>query len=100
MFAAAIIVSIHGGYYMAQPCDKIDFALKGKENVMQRYPECESFYSGTNTAQHAAVRAKIASSNVIEVSTAFNVTYGMSGWLAFVIHAVTVELYVSNHQNL
>ncbi|KAI8634029.1 hypothetical protein F5Y19DRAFT_411748 [Xylariaceae sp. FL1651] len=91
---AAIIVSILGDYYMAQPCDKIDFVLRDKNQVLDRYPGCTSFYSGENYKQHVAVRADIASPDVVQILTAFNITYGMSSWVAIMIHVVGIELYL------
>jgi hypothetical protein len=96
MIIGAILVSIDQGYYLAQPCDKIDFMLKGKEETLQRYPECAKFYSGANPRQHVAVHANIYGDNVVELSSAFNITYSMGGWLAFTFHAVIVEIYVSS----
>lgn len=81
---------------MAQPCDKIDYAFKGKnEVVLHIYPGCEAFYSHANLNQHVAVHANISSKNPIEIATAFNITYGMSGWIALAVHAFGVESYVS-----
>jgi hypothetical protein len=95
MFIAAVVVTIRGDYYMAQPCDKIDFVLRGRSETLERYPGCEPFYTGEVPDQHVAVRANIAGPDVVQLLTSFNITYGMSSWLAFTIHLVGVDIYVS-----
>ncbi|KAI0904702.1 hypothetical protein F4823DRAFT_613981 [Ustulina deusta] len=106
MFIAAIIVSVLGDYYMAQPCDKIDFILgHDKNKVLARYPDCGPFYTGQDPKKHVAVNANIGSkTDITQVVTAFNATYGMSSWVAFMIHAAGVEIYFNsvasrNHHN-
>ncbi|KAI1196709.1 hypothetical protein F5X97DRAFT_334493 [Nemania serpens] len=95
MLAASYAVSALGDYHAAQPCDKIDFVLGGDMGrVLGRYPGCAAFYSGRDRGRHVAARADIASADPVEVLTAFNVTYGMSSWVALMIHVVGVELYL------
>jgi hypothetical protein len=97
MFLAAIIISMIGDYYMAQPCDKIDFVLRHDKNkVLDRYPDCGPFYSGQDLKKHVTVHANMGSrEDIAQVFVAFNATYGMSSWLAFMIHIIGVEIYVS-----
>ncbi|KAI0378116.1 hypothetical protein F5Y04DRAFT_262447 [Hypomontagnella monticulosa] len=94
MFASAFIVSRIGGYYMAQPCDKIDFVLRGREKTLSRYPGCEPFYNGENPTQHVVVRANMITRDIVELFTAFNITYAMAGWLAFTIHIAGIEIFL------
>ncbi len=90
-----LIVSSIGGHYLAQPCDKINYTLKGQDATMSFYPECASFFSGENLDQQAVVRANYYGDNAIEVGTAFNVVFGPAGYLALALHLFAAELYVS-----
>lgn len=100
MAPAMALISTHGGFFMAQPCDKLDYILKGKDETLLRYPGCEPFYSGADPGQHVVVRADVSSPNLAEVTTAFNLTYGVSAWLGFTIHAVGVEIYVGGPKGI
>ncbi|RYP29953.1 hypothetical protein DL767_006486 [Monosporascus sp. MG133] len=93
MFASAFTVSFIGGYSYALPCDKIDFILGGRDETLQRYPGCTPFYSGKYPHHHVIVDADVASGDIIQLVSAFNLTYGISAWLGFMIHAVGIEIY-------
>ncbi|KAI0403222.1 hypothetical protein F4802DRAFT_599363 [Xylaria palmicola] len=95
MFLGAMIIS-HAEQYLVQPCDKINFTLKGERATMQFYPECGPFFSGENPGQKAVVRAKyLAPGNVMEVAAAFDAVFGPAAWLALALHASLVEFYLA-----
>ncbi|KAI3336129.1 hypothetical protein F4824DRAFT_509934 [Ustulina deusta] len=94
LIVGVLIVSSIGGHYLAQPCDKINYTLKGQDATMSFYPECASFFSGENLDQHAVVRANYYGDNAIEVGTAFNVVFGPAGYLALALHLFAAELYL------
>ncbi|KAH8681384.1 hypothetical protein BX600DRAFT_543963 [Xylariales sp. PMI_506] len=91
---AAVIISVAGEYYMAQPCDKVAFMLETKNETLAAYPACASFFSGQNPAQQVLVKANIGGSNSVETVTAFSIVSGMSLWVALAIHAIGIEIYL------
>ncbi|KAI1178460.1 hypothetical protein F4777DRAFT_575994 [Nemania sp. FL0916] len=93
LFIIAIIITYMSNYYLAQPCDKINFTLKGKDATLALYPECAPFFSGENPDQHAVVKAKYGG-NIMEIGTALNLSFGPAAWLALFIHAFAAELYL------
>ncbi|KAI0805801.1 hypothetical protein GGR55DRAFT_256760 [Xylaria sp. FL0064] len=94
LIIGAIVVSSIGGYYFAEPCDKINYALGGRDATLSFYPECASFFSGENLDQQAIVKANYNGNNTIEVGAAFNIVFGPAGWLAIALHAFAAELYL------
>ncbi|KAI1421211.1 hypothetical protein F5Y12DRAFT_718687 [Xylaria sp. FL1777] len=49
----AILISIVGGYSLAQPCDKIDYVLKDHSKTVAYYPECADSKFGQSTGRSA-----------------------------------------------
>lgn len=94
MFLGVLVISSVGGYYLAQPCDKINFTLKGEDITMALYPQCAAFFSGENLDQVAVVKANYFGSNIMEIGTALNVAFGPAAWVAMALHAFAAELYL------
>ena len=90
---SATIISISPKYYMAQPCDKIDFMI-GKEQTLESYPDCVSFYNGSQPDQNVLVLGDF-NGDADKIGTAFNMNFGMAFWLALFLHVIGVEIYVS-----
>ena len=63
--------------------------------VLTMYPNCESSLNGTNPDQHAVVWANIAGGPE-QTAAVLDITFVMSLWMAFVLHAVGIEVYVSD----
>lgn len=91
---ASSIISISLSYYLAQPCDKMDYML-GKEETLARYPDCANFYNATRIDQNVVVQADF-NGEVDEIGTAMNMNFGMALWVALFLHAFGVEIYVSS----
>lgn len=91
MIIAAQIITKMGTYYAIWPCAKIAYTIP---NAQHLYPECASYFDGSNNNQVALVRAKFDGS-AAEVGAALNVPFGTALWLALAIHAIGVEIYVS-----
>lgn len=70
-----------------------------EELVLTVYPTCESFLNGTNPGQHAVVSATVAGGPE-QAAAVLDITFGMSFWMAFVLHAVGIEVYVSGRNIL
>ncbi|KAM0799188.1 hypothetical protein BDR22DRAFT_881406 [Usnea florida] len=94
MIISVIIISQTGGYYHAMQCDEIAFiyADKAQEGFRVDYPQC--FTTNGTTDGWVAVSAKLLGSNVPRKGSAFDVTFGTAGWIALVMHAVGVEIYL------
>ncbi|KAI1284784.1 hypothetical protein F5Y07DRAFT_385472 [Xylaria sp. FL0933] len=75
LIIGAIIVSSIGGYYFAEPCDKINYALGGQDATLSFYPQCTPFFSGENLDQQAVVKANYNGNDTIEVGAAFNIVF-------------------------
>ncbi|KAI1116259.1 hypothetical protein F5Y14DRAFT_449124 [Nemania sp. NC0429] len=96
MIIAAIIISYIGGYYMAMPCDKINFTLGSREKTLRWYPECYPYFTQGDLSRRVVVDADVFGPDVMQLAAAFNLTYGMSSWLAFLLHMVGSELYIQS----
>ncbi|KAH8165745.1 hypothetical protein CIB48_g2493 [Xylaria polymorpha] len=94
LFIGAVVISSIGGYYLAQPCDKINFALKGQDATMHFYPECAPLFSGENLDQQAVVSVNYFGNNAMEVGAAFNIVFGPAAWLSLALHVIGSELYL------
>ena len=64
-------------------------------SLLEDYPVCESFASGSNPDQVAPVLASFAGNSSGGVGAALNLSFGMALWLALNIHAIGIEVYVS-----
>ncbi|KAK6214455.1 hypothetical protein LQW54_004362 [Pestalotiopsis sp. IQ-011] len=93
MILAATVISSVGGYYHAQPCDKLEYMFKSANATVGLYLECAGYFSGQSPGQQAAVAANLGG-NVAEVASVFSATFGPAFWLAFALHAVGIEIYL------
>jgi hypothetical protein len=78
---------------MAQPCGKVDFMI-GKEQTLERYPDCAGSYDGSHPGQNVLVKGNI-NGGTDETGATFNLNFGMAVWLALFLHTLGVEIYVS-----
>jgi hypothetical protein len=90
MIISAQIVSAIGGYYTLWPCEKLDFILGGHNITLVRYPTC-----ALQPERPAVVLANFSSASREEIGAALGVNFGMAAWIATSLHAVCVEIYVS-----
>ena len=96
MIISAVIIS-NRGYYAVWSCAKIlsTYSEKNMGSLLEDYPVCESFASGSNPDQVAPVLASFAGNSSGGVGSALNLSFGMALWLALNIHAIGIEVYVS-----
>ncbi|OGM48735.1 hypothetical protein ABOM_002018 [Aspergillus bombycis] len=92
LIISTTIISISPSYYMAQPCEKIDFMI-GKEQTLESYPDCVSFYNGSQPAQNVLVLGDF-NGDADRIGTALNMNFGMAFWLALFLHVIGVEIYL------
>ena len=93
MIITALILTRTGGYELTKGCDVIDSLYSSQNATLAQYPACQSFYSGENPEQSVIVPVRM-SSRPEEIAAALDVSFGMALWLAMIIHAVGVEIYV------
>jgi hypothetical protein len=94
MILAAVIIS-QDEYLVVWPCAKIESTLSNPSTLLSSYPECAAYVSGTNPNGFAVVKARLSGPESANAGAALNVPFGMALWLAVVIHAIGVEVYVS-----
>lgn len=91
----AIIISQHGDYYQPRQCAQVQYLEPNATRFAELYPRCIS--SDTGAIADGAVtlvQANINSQRPEEMAAALGLTFGSAAWLALVIHAFLVELYV------
>ncbi|KAI2471575.1 hypothetical protein F4781DRAFT_102388 [Annulohypoxylon bovei var. microspora] len=95
MVVSVIVISMIGGFYYVEPCDKISFLLKGENATLAAYPDCAPFFSGEDPNRHIAVPASVFDrTDIVQVAAALNFVFGSSGWIAIFLHTFGVELYL------
>ena len=94
MIIAAQAVTADGNYFTAHPCAQLEWDNKGDvQKTLHYYPECESYFNGSNPNQHGIIHADFKG-RYEEVGAALDVSFGMATWLALALHAIGVEIYV------
>ncbi|KAK8005444.1 hypothetical protein PG990_011481 [Apiospora arundinis] len=94
MVLAAVVISKKSGYYAAMSCGKIHFIIKEQNTTAQRYPECTTYFGGTNPDQHAVIPAHISGQDEVQAAAVLALVAGGAFWLALFLHAFGIEIYV------
>lgn len=96
MILSALITS-NQGYYAVWSCAKIlsTYSDKSMGALLEDYPSCVPFANGSNPEQVAPVSAGFAGGSSANVGAALNISFGAALWLAFNLHALGIEIYVS-----
>lgn len=89
----ATIVSSTGEYWAVRQCAQVDYTL-GENRTREEYPDCEAFYSGEDPNKPTLVKATM-SGNAMTAGATLGLSFGPAIWLAFVLHAIGIEVYVS-----
>jgi hypothetical protein len=97
MIIAVVIISSTGEYYTVWSCAKIESALPKASLLSKLYPACEPYIDGSNLNEVAIVKANLDGETGANAGAALGMSFGMALWLATVIHAIGVEVYVSFH---
>ena len=94
MVLAANIIS-GKGYYMVWSCAKIASTLSGNTTLLlEDFPSCEAYADGSNLDEVSVVPADF-NGKAANIGAALDMSFGTGLWLAFAIHALGVEIYVS-----
>lgn len=97
MIIAAQVVSQIGGYYDARPCEQIEHIFGSQEESINAFPDCVPYFNGSDPSKQVAVEADF-NGNPVQLTVALGSNFGSAMWLAFAIHAIGVEIYVSGNQ--
>ncbi|KAK0643165.1 hypothetical protein B0T16DRAFT_429891 [Cercophora newfieldiana] len=96
-FALIIMATIvsNQGYFVPITCDQLAsrYLIGSRESVVQRFPQCEAYFSGANPDETVAVEADMNGDGA-NARAALNLTFGAALWVAMFIHVVGVELYI------
>lgn len=95
MIISAQIISAAGDFWSVQNCAKLLDIIGDAQTLVEQYPSCSSLINDGSLKAIAAVNANFGGSTV-ELMSAMNISFGMAGWLATSLHAIGVEVYVSN----
>jgi hypothetical protein len=89
--SARYVTSHIGSYYAIWRCDEILFVLKNMDAVNDLPLEC--LVADDLASVHTVVRAAVKHPG-LGFASSVRATFGMSLWLAIVIHTIGVELYI------
>ncbi|KAL2021729.1 hypothetical protein VTK56DRAFT_6672 [Thermocarpiscus australiensis] len=92
MVLAALIVS-DDGYLVPMPCAKVEYFMGSANRTLRLYPDCEAYFAQQDLNRVVLVPASMQGdrSNAMAV---LSMSFGVSFWLAFFLHAVGVEIYL------
>lgn len=96
LIAVAIIVGQHGWLYRPLQCAVIEYLGEfNPDGVKPLYPNCTSYLAGEDPGQEVLVRTNWDFNDLPGMAVALRYGYLFGGWTAFTLHAVGVEIYVS-----
>ncbi|KAH7330660.1 hypothetical protein B0J17DRAFT_679014 [Rhizoctonia solani] len=90
LIISAKVVSAIGQYYALWRCDEILYTLDNDlTRLMEDFPVCST---GPLELVHVAVPA--VWTQAVNIGSTFRVTFGPSLWIATLVHAIGVEIYI------
>jgi len=93
MFIAAKVISDIGGYYTIWSCDEAQFTLGDSQAFTAEFPQCAQL------GPSGLILVSADYSNRLHYASALRSTFGISLWLALVLHVFGAELYISLTQD-
>ncbi|KAJ4242864.1 hypothetical protein NW757_011759, partial [Fusarium falciforme] len=94
MIIMASIIGSSNDYFQPRMCAQIDYVL-GESDTRASYPDCDSFYTGKDLDKRVLVKANMGDEGSdMEVGASLGLAFGPALWLAFVIHAIGIEIYL------
>lgn len=91
MILSSLIATKTGGYYRAMPCDEIKFILDDQSQFESSYPQC---FAVNGTIDGWIALPASFDKDGARIGNSLGMCFGTSGWLAFFMHAVGVEIYL------
>ena len=99
LFVIIIRKSPPNTHHFPQPCAKLAYLFKDNSTALSglhaRYPICANLAPGVAETTYAAVTASLSHDFLEERVAAFNMIFGISGWLGFVVNVFFCELYLN-----
>ncbi|KAK2802237.1 hypothetical protein FQN50_007417 [Emmonsiellopsis sp. PD_5] len=96
-----LILTHMEAYYVAWPCEKIDFTWKQYGipiSYLQAYPSCAPPPNGTalppGYAPMAVIKADKNGAEPAQIGANIDVSFGLAMWVALFLHIAGVELYL------
>ena len=91
MIIAATIISMDSidPVYQAMPCDKLNSFYDTTSELLEAHPICASL------SAISSVKANM-NGTVEQIAAALSLCFSMAVWLALAIHAIGIEIYVSD----
>ena len=83
-----MIISSSGTYYRAMPCGQIASLYSNSTILEDNYPACKDM------SAYAVVKADMNAEGADGIASALEMSFGTAVWVAFVIHAIGIEIYV------
>ena len=97
MIIAAQITGKIGGYYTVMECEKLQYIYNETSSITtpltEDYPQCGG--PGGVSDKMAAVLANWAAGRVEQIIASLYINFGMALWMALLLHAVGVEVYLA-----
>ncbi|QRV98960.1 hypothetical protein RhiJN_26979 [Ceratobasidium sp. AG-Ba] len=87
------IISISSAYFSTWSCDEVSFLLNSSSMAASLFPVCALSPGDDPKNVYVLVRASV-NEDPINLGSAQRVTFGMALWLAMMIHAAGVEIYI------
>jgi hypothetical protein len=98
LILSALIFS-DDGYVIPMPCAKVSYLMGSEAKTLATYPECQSYFSHQDANKLVLVPASMHG-NGSNAAAALSLGFGAAFWLAFTMHAVGVEIYVSDNDRI
>lgn len=83
-----MIISTSGTYYKAMSCGEIATFYDNSTLFEETYPPCKDMNA------YAAVKADMNAEYADGIASALEMSFDTAIWVAFVIHAIGIEIYV------
>ena len=91
MIIAAQVITASGNYFTTRPCAQLAYISQG---LARSYPSCASYFDGSDQNALAIVNANFGGT-AAEIGVALGIPFGSALWLSLALHAIGVEIYVS-----
>ncbi|KAK4096015.1 hypothetical protein N658DRAFT_502059 [Parathielavia hyrcaniae] len=92
MILSALIVS-GDGYVVPMPCAKVAFLAGSPQETVQTFPECDVYFSQQDVSKTVLVPASMLEDGANAIAM-MSMAFGPGLWLALVLHAIGVEIYL------
>jgi len=94
--ASRHILSRIGSYYAIWRCEEISFVLNDAVTLQNLYPQCTEASMNTDRMRVAIL---VDLRNNLGFGSSVRATWGMSLWIAIVIHIIGVEIYIRQSES-